>query len=73
MKCKICDPGYYCDGYYRKICPSGSYCPNPGGNPIPCPAGSYCLIGSIKSQLCPIGSYTNTPSKLNQIKIYLFF
>jgi hypothetical protein len=63
LKCKICDPGYYCDGYYRISCPRGSYCPNPGSNPIPCPAGSYCTYGSIKPKPCPIGSYTNAPSK----------
>ena len=75
--CKMCEPGYQCDGTKRTPCPMGqysvglaqcadcplgSYCDTNSRAPLTCPSGSYCPINSVNYISCPKGYYCTTPS-----------
>mmetsp|Transcript_13452 Transcript_13452/g.20357 ORF Transcript_13452/g.20357 Transcript_13452/m.20357 type:complete len:4776 (+) Transcript_13452:55-14382(+) len=72
-----CDAGYYCianstvsnptDGIVGNVCPTGHYCPEGSGEPIPCPVGTYSgATGAANCTICPAGKFcigtTTTPS-----------
>ena len=66
-QCLICQPGKYCtggDGSGGKVCPSGHFCPENIGNPLPCPGGTYTEQSGSEDlsycMLCPAGFYCPT-------------
>ena len=71
-----CDAGYYCNGSspvsnpvgapYGSTCPSGFYCPEATGSPLPCPLGTFSVSSSntdINNCLpCTAGRYCSSPA-----------
>ena len=63
-QCLMCKAGRYCnggDGIGGQVCPSGHYCPESSGNPIPCPNATYTEATGSEDlsycKLCPAGYF----------------
>ena len=56
--CKICDPGFFCDGTNVSFeCPEGTFCQPGSSQPTACPEGFFCPEKSWRPFDCPRGSY----------------